>query len=173
MPRCYRCVTLAAFGWLILAASPQPTPAAKAQESSTDRRVGDALTNIAATYNQQAKRSERAPQRPLCGPGKYESNDDLCAQWKAADSAQFAAWLTGISLVTVAIALGLTIQSNLIARDTARRQLRAYVGLDAITAIPVVNLDGDQVWKIQATWRNAGATPALKLRGPSFRAKRA
>jgi len=28
---------------------------------------------------------------PACGTGKYKSNDDLCAQWKAADAANDAA----------------------------------------------------------------------------------
>lgn len=76
-------LVLAAVGWLILAASPNPTPTANAQETQADSRVGDALINIAATNDKQAKRAEGAPKRPPCGPGQYQSNDDLCAQWKA------------------------------------------------------------------------------------------
>jgi len=130
MPRGYRCIVLAAIGWLALTgAHPKPTPSA--DQPYADSRVDNTLSNIAATDDEQTKRAERPP----CGPRQYKSNDDLCAQWEAADAAadavgwaKWGTWISGLGLIAVAVAIFLTVQSNRIARDTAKRQLRAYVG---------------------------------------------
>jgi hypothetical protein len=79
----------------------------------------------------------------------------LCAQWKAADAAQLGAWLSGVSLIAVALALGLTVQSNRIARDTAARQLRAYISVE-----PVPWGVTDELKPLKLIAKNNGQTPA-------------
>lgn len=138
MGRAFRCVILATMGWLILAAE-HPNPPATLERSQADGRVGDALTNIAKTYDEQTKRAESSPESRKCDPGDDQRDSDLCAQWKAADAASEAAWWTKLSgllslfgLVGVAGALFLTIRSNRIAQDSSKRQLRAYLGVESI-----------------------------------------
>lgn len=134
MPRGYRTIVIAAVGWLALTGA-QPKPAASHEQSYAYSRVGNALSNVAAINDKQTKRSERAPESPPCGPRQYQGKDDVCAQWKAADAAAdsawwaaFAGWFGGLNFLGVLAAIGLAFHSNWIARDTAKRQLRAYVG---------------------------------------------
>jgi hypothetical protein len=161
MSRGYRSIIVAAFGWLILCAQ-HPNPTAKAEQAQADSRVGDALVNIATTYNQEAKRAQRLPDAPPCGPAQYQSNDDLCAQWKAADAAEkaawwaaFAGWFGGLSFLGVLAAIALAFHSNWIARDTAKRQLRAYLGIERVFAEMT-----DDGMRITVKLKNFGETPA-------------
>jgi hypothetical protein len=167
MPRGYRCIILAAVGWLTLSAL-HPQPSVTAEQTQADARVGDALSNNAATYAEQAKRVTRTPKREPCGPAEYKSDDDLCAQWKAADAADksawwaaFAGWFGGLSFFGVLAAIGLTIQSNRIARDTAKRQLRAY-----LSVIPKGITEGpnDTSGTVVISLKNNGQTPAYDIR---------
>ena len=112
-----------------------------------------------------------------CGPRHYRARSELCAQWKAADAAEDSAWwawVSGVmgmaSLAGVVAALALTANSNRIARDAARRQLRAYIGLESCEITP---LDDRSGFILTATFINAGQTPAyrLKLMGESFAAE--
>lgn len=168
MLRICRYVIMAAVGWLTLCAQ-HPDPAAIPEKRKGDARVGDALTNIASTYRQQAERSQRPSERQPCGPAVYKSNDDLCAQWKAADAAEksawwaaFAGWFGGLSFLGVLGAIGMAFHSNWIARDTAKRQLRAYVTLDSM--IPVYSFMDEHKHlhsiKCQINLLNTGQTPA-------------
>lgn len=173
MPRVYRYVIVAAVGWLTLCAQ-HPVSAPNLEKRQTDGRVGDALTNIAMTYREQAERVEHAPERQSCGPDEYKSNDDLCAQWKAADAADrsawwaaFAGWFGGLGFLGVLAAVGMAFHSNWIARDTAKRQLRAYVTVDDCT---MTVMDAGQGCLLQVVLKNCGQTPAFNLRlyGESF-----
>jgi hypothetical protein len=74
-----------------------------------------------------------------CSSNHYGSNDSLCAEWKSADAARDAIkWtavgtiISAISLLLVLYALSLTIRSNSIAQDTAKRQLRAYFHVTSV-----------------------------------------
>lgn len=102
-----------------------------------------------------------------CANGDDKKDSELCAQWKAADAAAESArltywstWIGGISGSLVLIALGLAYQANRIARDTAKRQLRAYVGLRS------PKIEGTAVGqhpKVSLEFQNAGQSPALQL----------
>jgi hypothetical protein len=93
---------------------------------------------------------------------------DLCAQWKAADAAQDAAWWAkfsglfgGLGLILTLGAVGAALHSNYIARDTARRQLRAYIGIDA-ASIEFVKAGEDGANRaIHVSIKNFGQTPAM------------
>lgn len=167
MSRSYRCIIFALVGWLILSGQ-APNPSAKAEQPNTQQRIADALTNIAAIYNEQSERAQRSPDSNPCEPGNDQRDSDLCAQWKAADAAtdaawwaQWAVWIGGASTILVLIALGLAFQSNWIARDTAKRQLRAYLTLGDITFQGPDHLKAPLGF--QLNWQNTGQTPATQV----------
>lgn len=159
MPRGYRCILIAVVGWLSLAAA-QSNVAADKEEGATQERVANSLENIASTYREQTERAERSPETRPCEPGYDQRDSDLCAQWKAADAANRAALFGGISIIGIAIAIGLTLQSNNIARDTAKHQLRAYVSMREIGRRPEPKEGAITHWVFQFEWTNSGQTPA-------------
>lgn len=106
-----------------------------------------------------------------CVEGIDNRGSDLCAQWKAADAARDAAtwaeWgvFTSIAAaVGVIVALLLTIDSNRIARNTAKQQLRAYVAVETANirfkAHPVSE---KRDCLLSINWKNVGQTPAHNL----------
>ena len=128
--------------------------------------------HTASRYDEAAKGAERADQQEApCGPKQYGSNADLCAQWKAADAASDSAWWawvaavsTIISTAAVLVAIGLTYQANAIARDTAKRELRAYVFPSGLTLDWQISLkDGAQSAKIAVKMANSGGSPTRNL----------
>jgi hypothetical protein len=136
--------------------------------------MAEALGNIAATYDRQAEDARRSPDKHPCQPGQDNRESDLCAQWKAADAADRAAWwsrysgaLSLIGLIGVAGALLLTVQSNRIAARTSRLQLRPYVLPIKPRISRVTERRGeDEVerWAIKFRIRNGGVTPARNVR---------
>jgi hypothetical protein len=157
----------AVLGLLVLCGQ-HPVAAVKSEELQTDRRVGDALENIAQTYSEQTKRAENASESQPCEAGDDKRDSDLCAQWKAADAAEkaaswaaFAGWFGGLSFLGVVVAIVVAFHSNWIARDTARRQLRAYMILkDATFQNRGVGEAAVCILRIE----NTGSTPAYGVR---------
>jgi hypothetical protein len=149
-------VIIAAFGWLTLAAA-QPNPTAQNEKSGSGPSISESLAQIARTNNEQAKRAESAPESKPCEAGNDQRESDLCAQWKAADAADRAALFGGLSIIGIVIAILLTLQSNSIARDTAKRQLRAYVSIHGYHASMISR------GTFEFTVKNAGTTPAYKV----------
>lgn len=148
---------------LVLAAH-HPNVAAQGQQPSPEERSARALENIAARYDEQSERSKSSPETEQCDHGDDKRYSDLCAQWKAADAAAdsawwaaFAGWFGGLSFIGVLAAIGLAFHSNWIARDTARRQLRAYIEVSECT-IEVFPDDGEII--MQVSLQNCGQTPA-------------
>lgn len=145
------------------------------QQPQAEQSVAKSLDDIAAASSQQAERAKRADKDEApCGQGQYGSNADLCAQWKAADAASDSAWWawvaaisTIVSTAAVLVAIGLTYQANAIARDTAKRQLRAYIG---VTASSISISPDNKGFIIQVELKNAGQTPAYEvaIMGESF-----
>jgi hypothetical protein len=144
----------------LILAGHHPNAVAQPKKETAQERTADALENIAKTYDEQTKRSERSPETEPCEQGQDNRNSDLCAQWKAADSAQIAAWLSGASFAAVLIALWFAFRSNWIARDTAKRQLRAYVSVEP-KGIYERDSDGNIIVPIAI--KNAGQTPAYQV----------
>lgn len=136
-------------------------------EASSDR-IADALESIVATHGKLDKHVEPSPQNQECKRGDDRRISDLCAQWKAADAAAEAAWwakwgtlVGGLSGFLVLGALGLAYESNRIARDSARRQLRAYCGM---LNFQVRGAQMGGYPEFTVTIANTGQTPARKLR---------
>lgn len=102
-----------------------------------------------------------------CPVGIDDRSSDLCAQWKAADAAAESArwsWIAGLasiaSFIAVLFALRLAQQANAIARDTAKRQLRAYIFVEK-TELIVSDVARQASFAIE--WRNSGQTPAYRV----------
>jgi hypothetical protein len=171
MLRGYR-LYIAALG-LALASANHANAEGGKQQPQTEQSATKSLSDIAAANRQEAERAKRADQDEApCGEGKYGSSADLCAQWKAADAASDSAWWAWaagvssiISTMAVLLAIGLTYQANSIARDTARRQLRAYM---SVTSCELEMIEDGYI--LTATLNNCGQTPAYKTRisGESF-----
>ena len=134
MPRGYRHIVIALAGLVLLAANHANAEGGN-EKSSAEQYIATSLNHVAASNDKTPERAKRSAQEQQpCGPKQYGSSADLCAQWKAADAATDSAWwawaggVIGLgSLVGIFLALGLAFHSNWIARDAAKRQLRAYV----------------------------------------------
>lgn len=171
MPRGYWRIVIAALGVALLGAANHPDAKAQPEQAHAQQAIADSLSSIAAIYNEQAKWSERPNQETEpCDPGDDRRYSDLCAQWKAADAAADSAWwaavsgyATAVSTLLVLVALYIAFRSNWIARDTAKRQLRAYMSFQEFRFEPYQR-NGEQIWELQAIWINAGSTPALGVR---------
>lgn len=181
MPRGYRCVIVAALGWLALCGA-QP-PAKQPERTSGANKATPAATTAAPTPLPAAGPPPKFAAYPGYDPDPcYHAEDkdaaDLCAQWRAAIAGEKAAhearrastWsivatvLNALGLIAVGAALYLTVQSNRIARDTARRQLRAYVSV-AVMGLEVTEDSSGQLSLVFRTIaRNGGETPAYSCR---------
>jgi hypothetical protein len=69
------------------------------------------------------------------------------------------------SLAGVFVALGLAFHSNRIARDTAMRQLRAYLTVETIEVKDFSEDGKEKQWIMYVQWKNTGQTPATSVTG--------
>lgn len=83
-----RLIILALAGLALLGATKPPEKERTAGQSDKQAEISESLKSIAATLKSIAQPNKT---RHPYGPKQYDSNDDLCAQWKAADSAADAA----------------------------------------------------------------------------------
>lgn len=151
------------------------------QNSEADERG-----TITTASNVAAPIVERTP----CNKPQSETESDLCAQWRAAKAAErsadwtacgFWATLTGMALLTWQIMLTREAvkdtgdatkamnRQNEIAENTARHQLRAYVGIGDKGTTIVKRPDWDSPddgphYKISIAIKNFGQTPAKNVR---------
>lgn len=137
------------------------------EQREAQKSIAESLNNIAADYHNFTKRVEGSREAEPCNPGENKYYSELCAQWKAADGAADSArwaWISGLigglSLIGVGGALYLTYKSNHIARDTAQKQLRAYVG---VTKVALDTATGT-LW---IGFKNFGSTPACDVNAHS------
>lgn len=98
------------------------------------------------------------PVASACGSGEYKSNDDLCAQWKAADAANDAARYAFWALIISGIGTGLLVWTLWETREISRREQRAYLRVEP-TGEGIVQPNK----KISIPFHiiNYGATPAI------------
>lgn len=160
-PRGYWGVVIALVGWVALTGE-RPNPRAEREQAESQQSIARSPSGIAATNNELAEGAQRLPKREPCGSGNYKRNDDLCAQWKAADAAadaawwaQWGTWFSGISSLLVLGALGLAYRANWIAKDSAERQLRAYISVKSVE-----KRFENNTLKVIITVVNSGQTPA-------------
>lgn len=166
MPAGYRSIILAL--GLILGAANHPNAESGNKPAQAQQSAETSLQNISSRYDEQAKRAKSSEQQEApCGQGKYGSSADLCAQWKAADAAANGAWwawaagIAGIvSTVGVIAALIIGLHSNWIARDSARRELRAYIQPGSTN----INYRVGHKASFFVVIKNSGVTPATNVR---------
>lgn len=163
MIRSYRNIVFALVGFLSLAAAQAPNNRAKPQQPTPSAKIERSLETIAASQNKIAKASNPGRYQEPCEAGQPNDKSDLCAQWYAAraarDAANWARWSLVVGVIGAAgivVALLLTIQSNRIARDTAKRQLRAYLSLSDVE-IEI----GDSHLAVRPRLHNSGQTQAI------------
>lgn len=113
-----------------------------------------------------ADKSKPPEYRSPCQKPEGETESDLCAQWKAARAAEVGALWTKVgsvigifSALGIVVALVLTIDSNRIARDTAKRQLRPYIGVEPHG----INEVEDENCRVPIDITNRGQTPAHNI----------
>lgn len=169
-------------GWLsLIGASPPPQTAKQVEQNQTAKESSESRVTVATMNNQSSGPVDTTEQQKLCGQTIYKSNDELCAQWKAADAARDAAnwsWLQLILSAFGVIGLGWTLWFNFralslseanaaetkealeIARDSEKRHLRAYIGVEEVEASGWTD-DGAPIVRIGI--KNFGQTPAFNV----------
>ena len=135
MPRGYRSIIAAAFGWLALAGASPPQQQSQHANSAANPNPP---TPPDAPYSAYSKRNSDA-----CYEAQNHDSADLCAQWRAAiaaeKTAELAKWgniigavgavLSFLSVVLVLFALGQGRAANrLTMGENARNTLRALTG---------------------------------------------
>ena len=137
------------------------------RDASNQPAKAEAITVIPETESLKYKEPCKNPE------GRDESQ--LCAEWKAARAAERGAlwaergvWITLLGAIGLFVtilqgrkALGRARDANLIAKETADKQLRAYVYTD----IGEFDLDGDGRMLINLQIKNFGQTPAKNVQG--------
>ena len=149
------------------AAVPTPNNSAQPQQASAAQETQEPPRAIESAQNRIAEATNTGEYQQPCDETQPNNRSDLCAQWYAAraarDAANWAWWgllVGGIGAVGIVVALLLTIESNRIARSTARHQLRAYLSSADVSADPIPFDDGEKGLAFRAVWKNAGQTPA-------------
>lgn len=167
MPRGYRYITLAAFGWLVLSGAHPPQRTAPSAKTEPQQAPSPS-PSPSPTANPYLPYPDKYAER--CYDASDHDAADLCAQWraaiaaeKAAEATTFANLISGagallsfISVVLVVITLRQTRNANRYSEDTAEKELRAYLSFVELHA--GTSQKGE--WKIQVEWRNTGSTPA-------------
>lgn len=162
-----RFVALAAVP-LLLGAAPHPSQQAKAEEPPASGKGADGPKPVAATIAAPVQVVQPAIKQPPCGPGQYQSSDELCAQWKAADAAGDAAKWAFVSIFLSLIGLAGVFVTFRETRRTAKAAEDA-LKLDRAWLTPVnvecsiITDDGGEKIQSMVRWRNTGRSPALKV----------
>jgi hypothetical protein len=176
MPRGYRYVIVAAVGWLTLCGAQPPAKQAE-RASGADKATPAATAATPPPLSAASPAPKFAAYRGYDPDPCYHAEDkdaaDLCAQWRSAIAGEKAAhearrastwsivatFLNALGLLAVGVALYLTVQSNRIARDTAKRQLRAYLYIEP----GGINELQDGLHRMPFNIINSGPTPANEL----------
>lgn len=98
-----RITLIAVVGWLISAASPQPSAENQPKKTEGQSQIASGPPSVAVTISKPIEIFQPKIDVPPCGPNQYQANDDLCAQWKAADAASRAAIWAMIGTIVAAI----------------------------------------------------------------------
>jgi hypothetical protein len=161
MPRGYRCIILAAVGWLTLGAAPeQPRQQAEAEQRQDRPAIEQSLKEIAASLKDAAKGDITT--QP-CRDGQDNSRSDLCAQWtaaKAAESASIAAWVFGILAALIG---GLTLIAAIMAARYAKHAVDETRRGNSQNR-PWLNIEPEIVSPLRIEQGRVRATVALRLK---------
>lgn len=164
---------------LVMLAANAPQPKAERKQAQAATKAQNPPNRAAPipveVVNQPAE--PRSYQDP-CRGDERDRNSDLCAQWTAAEGARAAAyyarlqfWAAVGGMFGLVLTIYLTLRavkaanaSVAVARETAKRQLRAYLGCSAIDVAIDFTPNGAKFWLPQIMWQNTGQTPAYSVR---------
>lgn len=131
MLRGYRGIFTAFVGLTLLGVSPSPKSQAQGQQEQGETKVGQPPSTVASSA-QPVKQVDSLKKQFPCGPNQYDSNADLCAQWKAADAASQAAewaewsfWLGLVGTFGLLLTLHYTRKAVLAAEEATKDADRA------------------------------------------------
>jgi hypothetical protein len=156
----YRCIIVAAFGLVLIGTGEPPKQAAKPEQTKAVKPEPQRSPTVATNTTKPVEAIKRAKQQEPCGPRRYRGDDDLCAQWKAADSAsdaaQWAWWQTvfsALGIVGLLLSLYYTRKAVLAAEDATK---------DADSALEIANKNAAAAIELaQATKDSVENTKAL------------
>ena len=157
MVRAYQGIMLAIAGLILIGAGEPPKTGNQSQDVQTAAKIEKAGNSIASAIIQAGKPLEKDGG---CEDRKDNRNSDLCAQWKAADSAAEAAQYSLWTLLISAIGTGLLVWTLWETRQTSRRELRAYLSIEPFG----VNEAENGLSRVPFEMINNGQTPAYDLR---------
>jgi hypothetical protein len=150
-----RGILVVAVWWIISAASPSAGQNVQAQDPATQAEADKAANTDGTAF----LRVDKAPENDRgCRQGEDERSSELCAQWKAADAASDAARWAMASFFVGFMGTVLLVWTLWETRQTARRELRAYVYAKGLRWQQVQN-GGMPHIEVKAVWGNAGTTP--------------
>ncbi len=111
----YRSIFAALAGLILIGANEPRDQATQSKQGKTTQPEPKSQQSVAFDSTEATKPIHTPKETEPCGQSRYASNDDLCAQWKAADSAAEAAkwawWQIILSGLGV-IGLGFTLWFN-------------------------------------------------------------
>lgn len=161
-----------ALATLFLAASPVPS-SSSAPPVSAQHKTERSAKPLRVEVTGPVKPATPPKKEPPCGSSQYQSNDDLCAQWKAADAASDAARYAFWALIISGLGTSLLIWTLWETREISRRELRAYLRVEP-TGEGIVQPDKKICLPFHII--NYGNTPAINccvqssvvVRGPDW-----
>lgn len=160
MSRGYRSIIVAAVGWLILVGAAQrPQSENQANQAAAAESLNQATNTIAAAI----RSAIRAPDKDMgCIQGHDERSSDLCAQWKAADSARDAAQYAFWGLIVGVVGTGMLFMTFAETRRVSRAQLRAYISIKPM-GLKIFQADVGKHIEASLSITNGGQTPAYNV----------
>lgn len=177
MLRGYRGI-IVAFGLILSAAHPNPND--QSQQTEAKGQPGDRPSAITRPTSSPVQIVQATANPPPCGPGEYNSKDDLCAQWKAADSASDAAWWAMASTCIALLGTVAIFYQVKLTREAVQDTGKATQAMERQTALAteqqrpwlvmwpqVIQANYEQkCLVIRAKWvlKNVGATVARNIR---------
>jgi hypothetical protein len=182
MSRSYWRYIAAAVGLALLGASPPPRAENSSEQANTQAETRQRPPTVTPSISKAVEQVQRPILERPCRDGEDERQSDLCAQWKAANSASDAAWWAMIGIVVATIGTtGLYWQiyltrravqdtgeataamrdANEIAETAARRNLRPFVYVKEMKIIHPQ--PGFEHPRISILVKNGGQSPAMTL----------
>ncbi|MBO1019098.1 hypothetical protein IPV08_03835 [Methylobacterium sp. SD274] len=162
----------------LLTTSPQPNRESGAKQSKTGQTEQKSFSTIARSVEAIEQGDSKEEKWP-CKPGQDNRNSDLCAQWKAADSASDAALWGMLSFIvgifgTIGLLINIiythravSVADNAVteSRRLGEVQARAYIQIVSQETSVIVDPDSDGIFPhIEMLVKNTGQTPARDVK---------
>jgi hypothetical protein len=135
-----------------------PSQKSKAEEPAAQGKIGERPEPIAATIPAPVQMVHPPAGQPTCGPDRYQSADEVCAAWKAADAAEIAAKYSLWGLLISGVGTALLLWTLWETREISRRELRAYIRVEPVGEGVV---QPERKVSLPFHMINYGATPAV------------